>query len=43
MKVQVKGQRFEGIMDIQAKLQAVMQIIMTWKFRQSGGDAGPSI
>jgi len=34
MKIQVKGQRFEGIVEIQAKAQAVLEIIMTWKFQQ---------
>jgi hypothetical protein len=41
--IQVKGQRFEGIMEIQAKLQAVLEIIMTWKFQQQGRDAGPGV
>jgi len=34
MKVQVKGQRFEGIMEIHAKMQAMLEIIMTWKLQQ---------
>jgi hypothetical protein len=32
MKVQVKGQRFKGTMEIQAKSQVVLEIIMTSKF-----------
>jgi hypothetical protein len=30
LKVQVKGQRFEGVVEIQAKPQVMLEIIMTW-------------
>jgi len=43
MKVQIKGQRFEGIMEMQAKSQAMLEIIVTWKFQQKGRDAGPGV
>ena len=43
MKMQVKGQRFEGITEIQAKLKAMLDSLMTWKFWQWRRDAGPSV
>jgi len=44
MKVQVKGQRFEGIVEMQAKSQAVLEISMTGSSSSRGEtDAGPSV
>lgn len=34
MKAQIKGQRFEGIMEMQTESDAMLEIIITWKFQQ---------
>jgi len=41
MKVQIKGQRFESIMEMQAVSQAMLEIIITWKFSSRGETLGP--